>query len=104
MVFRKTRVTVALTMLPLFDGNERGNGHKRNISLYLMVVLTVVSHDVFKGVKVRHLGLVSAEDFGSRTEVVGEVYSISLPHHTIPTQIVDLSMKRYVVGRPIPCR
>lgn len=71
--------------------------------LYLIVVLTVVSHDVFQGVKVRHLGLVSAEDFGSRTEVVREVDSVSLPHHTIPTQTVDLNMKWYVVGRPISC-
>lgn len=69
-----------------------------------MTVLTVVSHDVFKGVEVKYFGLVSAEDFGSGTEVVGEVYSISLPHHIIPTQVVDVNMKWYVVGWPIPCR
>lgn len=70
----------------------------------VIVTPTVVSHDVFQGAEVRHLGLVSAEDFGSRTEVVREVFSVSLPHHTVPTQVVDFNMKWYVVGWPITCQ
>lgn len=64
---------------------------------------TVVSHDVFEGAEVIHLGLVPAEDFGSGAEVVRKVFSISLPHYAVPTQVVDVSMKRYVVGWPIAC-
>ncbi len=46
---------------------------------------TVVSHDAFEGAEVRHFGLVPAKDFGSWTEIIREVFSISLPHYTIPT-------------------
>ena len=70
----------------------------------VIVLHTVVSHEAFEGVEVRHLGLVPAEDFGSGTEVIGEVYSISLPHYTVPAQVVDLTMKRYVVGWPVACQ
>lgn len=66
------------------------------------VAPTVVSHDVFEGAEVRHLGLVPAQDFGSGTEVVGEVFSVSPPHHAVPTQIVDFNMKWYIVRWPIP--
>lgn len=65
---------------------------------------TVVSHDVFEGAQVRHLSLVPAEDFGSGTEVVREVLSVSLPHHAVPTQVVDFNMERYVVGWPVTCQ
>lgn len=68
------------------------------------VAPTVVSHDEFEGAEVIHLGLVPAEDFGSGTEVVREVFAVSLPHHAVPTQAVDFIMERYVVGWPIPCR
>lgn len=63
----------------------------------VIVLPTVVSHDVFEGVEVGHLGLVPAEDFGSGTEVIGEVHAIPLPHHAVPTQVVDFSVKWYVV-------
>lgn len=65
---------------------------------------TVISHDVFEGAEVIHLGLVPAEDFGSGAEVVRKVFSISLPHDAVPAQVVDVNMKRYVVGWPISCQ
>ena len=70
----------------------------------VIVPPTVVSHDVFEGAEVGHLGLVPAEDFGSGTEVVREVRSVSLPHHSVTTQVVDFNMERYVVGGPVTCR
>lgn len=68
------------------------------------VAPTVVSHDVFEGAEVRHLCLVPAEDFGSGTEVIREVFSVSLPHHTVPTQVVYFDVKWYVVGWPVTCQ
>lgn len=56
---------------------------------------------MLEGVDVRHLGLVPAEDLSSGTKVIGEVFSVSLPHHIVPSEVVDFSVKRYVVGRPI---
>lgn len=74
------------------------------INLRVIVTPTVVSHDAFEGAEVRHLGMVPAEDFGSGTEVVREVLTVSLPHHTVPAQVVDFSMKWYVVRWPIACK
>lgn len=64
---------------------------------------TVVSHHAFEGDEVGHLRLVPAEDFSSGTEIIGEVFPVSLPHHTVPTQVVDFSMKWYIVWWPITC-
>lgn len=63
--------------------------------------LTVVSHHVFQGVKVGHFGLVSAEDFSSGTKIVWEIVSVSVPHHAVTAEVVDLSVERYVVGGPV---
>lgn len=71
---------------------------------YPRLIPTVVSHEVFKGVEVKHFGLVSAEDLGSGTKVIGEVDAIAPPHGIVPTQVVDFDVKRNVVGRPVPCQ
>lgn len=66
--------------------------------------LTVGPHDVLQRVQVLDLGLVSAEDLGSGTEVVGEVLPVLLPHLPVATQSIDLLVEGDVVGRPVACR
>lgn len=63
--------------------------------------VVVVSHDVFERGKVGDPGLVSSEDLGSWTEVIGELLPVPLPHHPVATEVIDISVERNVVGRPI---
>jgi len=62
---------------------------------------TVRPHDALQRVQVLHVRLVPAEDLGSGTEIVGEVFSVLIPHFFITTQLVDLVVERNVVGRPV---
>lgn len=64
---------------------------------------TIEPHDVLQGVQVLHSSLVTAEDLGSGTEIIGEVLPVLLPHFSVPTQPVDLLVEGNVVGRPVTC-
>lgn len=65
---------------------------------------TVKPHDVLQRGQVLHGSLVTAEDLGSGTEVVGEVLAVLLPHFSITTQGINVWVERHVVGRPVTCR
>lgn len=58
---------------------------------------------MLQGVQVLDSGLVTAEDLGSGTQIIGEVLSVLLPHFSITTQHVDLLVEGDVVGRPVTC-
>lgn len=47
--------------------------------------------------------LVAAEDLGSGTKVVGELFSVPLPHSPVAAQSVDPLVEGHIVGRPIAC-
>lgn len=64
---------------------------------------TIEPHDVFQGVQVLDISLVTAEDLGSGTEIIREVLSVLLPHFSITTQHVDLLVEGDVVGWPVTC-
>lgn len=68
-----------------------------------LVMVTVVSHDVFEGRQVAHWRLIAAEDLGARAKVVGKVLAVLLPHLLVSAQVVDLTVERHVVGRPVTC-
>lgn len=62
---------------------------------------TIKPHDVLQRVQVRDVSLVTAEDLGSGTEVIGEVLSVLLPHFPVTTQGVNLWVEGDIVGRPV---
>ena len=62
---------------------------------------TIVSHDVFHGGPAEDSALVPAEDLGPWTEVIGVVLPQLAPHQSIATQVVDLRVKRDIVGSPV---
>lgn len=47
--------------------------------------------------------MVTAEDLGSGTEIIGKFLSILLPHLAITTQGVDLLVEGNIVGGPVTC-
>lgn len=64
---------------------------------------TVEPHDVLQRVQVLNISLVTTEDLGPRTKIIRKVFSILLPHFTVPTQHVDLLVEGNVIGRPVTC-
>lgn len=64
---------------------------------------TIKPHDVLQGVQVLDISLVTAEDLGSGTEIIGKVLSILLPHLSITTQGIDLLVEGNIVGWPVTC-
>lgn len=66
-------------------------------------MVTVVSHDVFEGRQVAHWRLIAAEDLGARAKVIWEFLAVLLPHLLVSAQVVDLTVERHVVGRPVTC-
>lgn len=64
---------------------------------------TIKPHDVLQGVQVLDVGLVTAEDLGSWTEIIGKILSILLPHFSITTQAVDVLVEGNIVGWPVTC-
>lgn len=64
---------------------------------------TIKPHDALQRVQALDISLVTAEDLGSGTEIVGKVLSILLPHLFITTQSVDLLVEGNIIGRPVTC-
>lgn len=62
---------------------------------------TIKPHDVLQGVQVLDVALVTAEDLGSWTEIIGKILSIPLPHFCITTQAVDVLVEGNIIGWPV---
>lgn len=56
---------------------------------------------MFHGGPAKDPALIPAEDLSSWAEVIGVIFPQLLPHQLIATQVVDVLMKRHIVGRPV---